>query len=89
MTDTCGCGFLREDAPAPESRPTSRHSSRHSSLRSVMGYRTHHGMSYSSVRNHQPNGSVSGHSAVYTGGVNGGAQPGAPLTYDHKYGYPV
>ncbi|XP_006803253.1 V-set and immunoglobulin domain-containing protein 8b isoform X2 [Neolamprologus brichardi] len=49
---------IREDAQAPESRPPSRnssmHSSRHSSLRSVMGYRTHHGVIYSSVRGNLP-----------------------------------
>lgn len=76
---------IREDAPAPESRPGSRNSS----FRSVMGYRTHHGV-YSSVRNHHRE---SGRSAVYTGGTNGTSQPmadrPAPLQYDHKYGYPV
>ncbi|TKS79111.1 Coxsackievirus and adenovirus receptor -like protein [Collichthys lucidus] len=78
---------IREDAPAPESRPNSRNSS----FRSVMGYRTHPGVQYSSVRNHHRE---SGRSAVYTGGSNGTSQPAAadrpaPLQYDHKYGYPV
>uniref|UniRef100_A0A8D2ZIG7 V-set and immunoglobulin domain containing 8b n=1 Tax=Scophthalmus maximus TaxID=52904 RepID=A0A8D2ZIG7_SCOMX len=35
---------IREDVPAPDSRPTSRNSS----LRSVLGYRTHPGVLYSS-----------------------------------------
>ncbi|KAG8012231.1 Coxsackievirus and adenovirus receptor-like protein [Nibea albiflora] len=78
---------IREDAPAPESRPTSRQSS----YRSVMGYRTHPGVQYSSVRNHHRE---SGRSAVYSGGKNGTSQPSAadrpvPLQYDHTYGYPV
>uniref|UniRef100_UPI0037E8D368 V-set and immunoglobulin domain-containing protein 8b n=1 Tax=Semicossyphus pulcher TaxID=241346 RepID=UPI0037E8D368 len=77
---------IREDAPAPESRPTSRNSS----LRSVMGYRTHPGVIYSSVRSHLP-GRESGRSAVYSGNstpVNEGGKPGA-LKYDPRYGYPV
>ncbi|XP_074526912.1 V-set and immunoglobulin domain-containing protein 8b [Halichoeres trimaculatus] len=81
---------IREDAPAPESRPTSRNSS----LRSVMGYRTHPGVEYSSVRSHLP-GRGSGRSAVYTGGsinsspsVTAGGKP-ADLKYDPRYGYPV
>ncbi|XP_041644168.1 V-set and immunoglobulin domain-containing protein 8b [Cheilinus undulatus] len=81
---------IREDAPAPESRPTSRASS----LRSVLGYRTHPGVIYSSVRSHLPS-RQSGRSAVYTGGsistppsVTAGGKP-ADLKYDPKYGYPV
>ncbi|XP_070760478.1 V-set and immunoglobulin domain-containing protein 8b [Enoplosus armatus] len=81
---------IREDTQAPESRP----SSRNSSLRSVMGYRTHPGVQYSSVRNHLPSVRESGLSPVYTGGSNGTSQPtegGNPpsLKYDHRYGYPV
>nr|XP_046242631.1 V-set and immunoglobulin domain-containing protein 8b [Scatophagus argus] len=77
---------LREDAQAPESKP----SSRNSSFRSVVGYRTHHSLHYSSVRNHLPSVSESGHSPIYTGGSNGTSQPtAAALQYDHQYGYPV
>ncbi|XP_059193556.1 V-set and immunoglobulin domain-containing protein 8b [Centropristis striata] len=79
---------IREDAQAPESRPTSRNSS----LRSVMAYRTHGGVQYSSVKKHLSNVSESGRSAIYTGESNGAATAGesrAPLKYDHKYGYPV
>ncbi|CAJ1068106.1 V-set and immunoglobulin domain-containing protein 8b [Xyrichtys novacula] len=80
---------IKEDAAAPESRPTSRNSS----LRSVMGYRTHPGVIYSSVRSHLPNRG-SGRSAVYTGGsiagssITAGGKP-ADLKYDPRYGYPV
>ncbi|XP_029294847.1 V-set and immunoglobulin domain-containing protein 8b [Cottoperca gobio] len=75
---------IREDAHAPESRPTSRASS----LRSVMAYRTHPGVQYSSVKKHPSNISESGRSA------NGTSQPAAgggrpALDYDHRYGYPV
>ncbi|XP_030593877.1 V-set and immunoglobulin domain-containing protein 8b [Archocentrus centrarchus] len=80
---------IREDVKAPESRPASRQSSRHSSLRSVMGYRTHHGL-YSSVRSHPASVSESG--PVYTGGSNGATTAGdrlIHLNYDPKYGYPV
>ncbi|XP_044052974.1 V-set and immunoglobulin domain-containing protein 8b [Siniperca chuatsi] len=82
---------IREDTQAPESRPTSRNSS----FRSVLGYRTHPGVQYSSVRNHLPTVSESGHSAVHTSGSNGTSQPTTaggnppPLRYDHRYGYPV
>ncbi|XP_034451798.1 V-set and immunoglobulin domain-containing protein 8b isoform X1 [Hippoglossus hippoglossus] len=77
---------IREDVQAPDSRPTSRNSS----LRSVMGYRTHPGVVYSSVRNHPQNSS-----AIYTRGNDGTSPPAiagdksAQLQYDHKYGYPV
>ncbi|XP_062273000.1 V-set and immunoglobulin domain-containing protein 8b [Scomber scombrus] len=78
---------IREDVPAPESRP----SSRNSSFRSVVGYRTHPGVEYSSVRNHLPSISESGHGVIYTGGNNTGTTAGdkPPLQYDHRYGYPV
>ncbi|XP_023249660.1 coxsackievirus and adenovirus receptor homolog [Seriola lalandi dorsalis] len=82
---------IREDAPAPESRP----SSRNSSLRSVMGYRTHPGVHYSSVGNHLPSIRESQRGSVYTGGSTRSTQPPtagdrpAPLQYDHQYGYPV
>lgn len=91
------CRF-REDSKAPESRPPSRHSS----LRSVMGYRTHAGLSYSSVQNHRPGARDSARNIVYTGAGNGTPLPsnGTPLPsngggkptrldYDHEYGYPV
>ncbi|XP_054467495.1 V-set and immunoglobulin domain-containing protein 8b [Anoplopoma fimbria] len=75
---------LREDAVAPESRP----SSRNSSFRSVLAYRTHPGVQYSSVRKNLPSVSESGPSPVYTGESNGAS--GRPsLKYDHQYGYPV
>ncbi|XP_058491047.1 V-set and immunoglobulin domain-containing protein 8b [Solea solea] len=78
---------IREDTAAPDSRPGSRASSiRASSIRSVLGYRTHHGVIYSSVR--KPLQSV-----IYTGGKNGTPTAtgtrAAPLQYDHKYGYAV
>ncbi|XP_060928305.1 V-set and immunoglobulin domain-containing protein 8b [Limanda limanda] len=75
---------IREDVQAPDSRPTSRNSS----LRSVMGYRTHPGVVYSSVRSHTSNGNAMRGS----GGVSPPAKAGdksAHLQYDHKYGYPV
>lgn len=72
---------IREDAPAPESRP----SSRHSSLRSVLGYRTHAGVYYSPARSQRPGGqSLRSNSTSTAGGV----KP-PPLQYDHRYGYPV
>ncbi|XP_038126160.1 V-set and immunoglobulin domain-containing protein 8b [Cyprinodon tularosa] len=76
---------IREDAPAPESRPTSRHSS----FQSVMGYRTHHGVQYSSVR-----GNLSGiHESgpIFTAGSNAPSTAGGrtSLKYDHQYGYAV
>ncbi|XP_044192285.1 V-set and immunoglobulin domain-containing protein 8b [Thunnus albacares] len=82
---------IREDAQAPESQP----SSRNTSFRSVMGYRTHPGVNYSSVRNQLPSISESGRRVIYTGGNNGTTQPTTaeekppPLQYDHRYGYPV
>lgn len=84
------CCF-REDTKAPESRP----SSRHSSLRSVLGYRTHAGLYYSSVQNQKPGVRESARNVIYTGGSNGTPQPSngsgtlTRLNYDHKYGYPV
>ncbi|XP_071783958.2 V-set and immunoglobulin domain-containing protein 8b isoform X1 [Centroberyx gerrardi] len=82
---------IREDAPAPESRP----SSRNSSFRSVVGYRTHPGVVYSSVRKALPSRTESGRSAIYTDRSNGTSQPNSagekppPLKYDSRYGYPV
>lgn len=79
------CHF-REDSKAPESRPPSRRSS----LRSVMGYRTHAGLSYSSVLNQKaaaPATRGSARSIVLTPAGSGGKP--APLDYDHEYGYPV
>ncbi|XP_028852118.1 V-set and immunoglobulin domain-containing protein 8b isoform X2 [Denticeps clupeoides] len=77
---------IQEDAPAPESRPGSRLSS----FRSVLGYRAHPGVFYSSVRNQPPHRTESGKSSVYHG-----QQPpagniySAPLQYDSRYGYAV
>ncbi|KAA8592764.1 V-set and immunoglobulin domain-containing protein 8b isoform X1 [Etheostoma spectabile] len=83
---------IREDVKAPESRP----SSRNSSFRSVMAYRTHPGVHYSSVRNHHPSMREAGSSAgIYTGESNGTSQPTTAgellpsLNYDHRYGYAV
>lgn len=87
--------FLREDAQAPESRPTSRPtsrtSSRASSLRSVMAYRTHPGVQYSSVKKKLPSVRESGPSPVYSGESNGKSTTGGhpSLKYDHQFGYPV
>lgn len=82
---------IREDVQAPESRPPSRQSSRHSSLRSVLGYRAHPGVQYSSVRKNLP--SVSEVGPIYTGGSTAGSTTAGDkpttLNYDHRYGYPV
>ncbi|KAJ3604557.1 hypothetical protein NHX12_029297 [Muraenolepis orangiensis] len=79
---------IREDVTAPESRPTSRNSS----LRSVLAYRAHPGVLYSSLRKGQPSRAASGRSTVYSNGtgksIGTGPSP-APLKYDSKYGYPV
>ncbi|XP_072537112.1 V-set and immunoglobulin domain-containing protein 8b [Salminus brasiliensis] len=83
---------IKEDTAAPESRPGSRHSS----FRSAMGYRTHHGIIYSSVRNGQPNRTESGHSRIYPSPSQVLPQANSPssdykppLNYDSRYGYPV
>ncbi|XP_037337324.2 V-set and immunoglobulin domain-containing protein 8b isoform X1 [Pungitius pungitius] len=83
---------IREDVPAPESRPNSRNSS----FRSVLAYRTHPGVQYSSVRqNNLPSVSESGPGTVHFGESNGTSQPARagegrpPLKYDQRYGYPV
>lgn len=89
----CGLALplpTREDAPAPESRPASRNSS----FRSVLGYRSHPGVVYSSVRKVQPKRTESGHSSIYTDRSKGTPAPSgqqAPplLKYDSSYGYPV
>ncbi|XP_028271058.1 V-set and immunoglobulin domain-containing protein 8b isoform X2 [Parambassis ranga] len=78
---------IREDVQAPESRPSSRRSSRHSSLRSVMGYRTHHGVRSSSVMEKLPSVSESEH--IYTGVQNTAGDRPASFRYDPRYGYPV
>ncbi|XP_024130503.1 V-set and immunoglobulin domain-containing protein 8b [Oryzias melastigma] len=81
---------IREDVPAPESRPTSRQSSRRSTYQPVVGYRTHHGLQYNSLVTPQPNGSELG--ITSTGSINGRAQMSdtAPrLHYDPQYGYAV
>ncbi|XP_077457744.1 V-set and immunoglobulin domain-containing protein 8b [Stigmatopora argus] len=77
---------IREDSPAPESRPPSRNSS----YRSVLGYRTHQGVAYNSVGNRLP-------SVNESNGSNRGSKLGAsvrtppppPLKYDSRFGYPV
>ncbi|KAF7668337.1 hypothetical protein LDENG_00018550 [Lucifuga dentata] len=76
---------IREDAPAPESRP----SSRNSSMRSVVGYRTHHSVAYNPVKPHLPSVSESGHSAIYTGRSIASGEGKPPVTYNPQYGYPV
>ncbi|KAK2902411.1 hypothetical protein Q8A73_012157 [Channa argus] len=81
---------IREDTKAPESRPTSRNSS----FRSVLGYRTHPGVHYSSVRDHLPGIRESVRSSIHTGGSNRMSQASTeikppPLQYDHQYGYAV
>ncbi|KAF1388716.1 hypothetical protein PFLUV_G00065530 [Perca fluviatilis] len=82
---------IREDAPAPESRP----SSRNSSFRSVMAYRTHPGVHYSSVRNYPSIREAGRSGGIYAGQSNGTSQPTTageirpPLNYDHRYGYAV
>lgn len=84
-------GPHREDVPAPESRP----SSRNSSFRSVLGYRAHTGVVYSSVRKNQPRRTESGHSITHSNQSKGTPQPapseqkGPVLKYDSRYGYPV
>ncbi|XP_064823337.1 coxsackievirus and adenovirus receptor homolog [Oncorhynchus masou masou] len=81
---------IREDAAAPESRPASRNSS----FRSVLGYRSHPGVVYSSIRKGQPKRTESGHSSIYTDRSKGmpapiGQQAPPLLKYDSSYGYPV
>ncbi|XP_077418080.1 V-set and immunoglobulin domain-containing protein 8b [Vanacampus margaritifer] len=76
---------IREDTRAPESRPPSRNSSH----RSVLGYRTHQGVSYNSVGNRLPSfneSNASNRSSQQSGSVR---KPLPPLKYDHRYGYPV
>ncbi|XP_066500822.1 V-set and immunoglobulin domain-containing protein 8b [Hoplias malabaricus] len=83
---------IKEDAAAPDSHPASRNSS----LRSIMGYRTHHGIIYNSVRNGQANRTVSGHGNIFTernqelrhSSLSANDYK-PPLTYDSRYGYPV
>ncbi|KAJ7994183.1 hypothetical protein DPEC_G00263270 [Dallia pectoralis] len=85
---------IREDAPAPDSRPGSRNSS----FRSVLGYRSHAGVVYSSVRNARPNRTQSSNSSMKNGRNNSMQKPSeqkvAPvpppvLKYDSAYGYAV
>ncbi|KAG9354811.1 hypothetical protein JZ751_001524 [Albula glossodonta] len=78
---------IREDAPAPESRPGSRSSS----FRSVLGYRSHGGMTYNSVRNPQL-WTGSERSSIYTERskpVPPSNKAAPALKYDSRYGYPV
>ncbi|XP_068594643.1 V-set and immunoglobulin domain-containing protein 8b isoform X2 [Brachionichthys hirsutus] len=79
---------IKEDTKAPESRPVSRNPS----LYSVLGYRTHPGVLYSSVRKDPPSRIGSGSSA--TRGIHGPPQATSPaekprITYDHQFGYAV
>ncbi|XP_061529039.1 V-set and immunoglobulin domain-containing protein 8b isoform X1 [Phycodurus eques] len=81
---------IREDTRAPESRPPSRNSS----SRSVLGYRTHQGVSYNSVGNRLPsvdesNASHPSNSDKASKLSATGTRPLPPLKYDHRYGYPV
>ncbi|KAM6954447.1 V-set and immunoglobulin domain-containing protein 8b [Aplochiton taeniatus] len=80
---------IREDVHAPESRPTSRNSS----FRSVLGYRAHQGMVYSSVRAAHPRGRESTTPSRLTANTNRSGQQAPalppPLKYDSRYGYPV
>ncbi|XP_051923539.1 V-set and immunoglobulin domain-containing protein 8b isoform X1 [Hippocampus zosterae] len=81
---------IREDTRAPESRP----SSKNSSYRSVLGYRTHQGVSYSSVGNrlnsvNESNGSHPSNSDKGSKQSASVRKPLPPLKYDHRYGYPV
>ncbi|XP_054630441.1 V-set and immunoglobulin domain-containing protein 8b isoform X1 [Dunckerocampus dactyliophorus] len=82
---------IKEDTHAPESQPPSRNSS----YRSVLGYRTHQGVSYSSVGNRLP--SVNESNASHPSNSDkasklsaaAAAKPLPRLQYDHRYGYPV
>ncbi|XP_050973106.1 V-set and immunoglobulin domain-containing protein 8b [Labeo rohita] len=83
---------IREDAAAPESRPGSRNSS----FRSVLNYRVHPGIHYSSVGKADVTRAASGRSSTHTerSRVQREASMLAsdhrpPLRYDSKYGYPV
>ncbi|XP_049572623.1 V-set and immunoglobulin domain-containing protein 8b [Syngnathus scovelli] len=77
---------VREDTRAPESRPPSRNSS----YRSVLGYRTHQGVSYSSVGGRLPSVNESNASNSDKGSKHSSVRkPLPPLKYDHRYGYPV
>ncbi|CAM4718974.1 hypothetical protein PO909_018780 [Leuciscus waleckii] len=83
---------IREDTAAPESHPGSRNSS----FRSVMDYRVHHGIHYSSVQKANVTRDGSGRSSAHTelSRVQREARMLASdhrpqLTYDSKYGYPV
>ncbi|KAF7199773.1 V-set and immunoglobulin domain-containing protein 8b [Nothobranchius furzeri] len=76
---------IREDVTAPESRPASRNSS----MRSILGYCTHQGVQYSSVKSPLPSINESG--PTLTGSDNGAASAARAASgrYDPKYGYPV
>ncbi|XP_077572201.1 V-set and immunoglobulin domain-containing protein 8b [Stigmatopora nigra] len=79
---------IREDSPAPESRPPSRNSS----YRSVLGYRTHQGVAYNSVGNRLPSVNESNGGNSNRGSKMGGSvrkAPLSPLKYDSRFGYPV
>ncbi|XP_058639779.1 V-set and immunoglobulin domain-containing protein 8b isoform X2 [Onychostoma macrolepis] len=83
---------IREDAAAPESRPGSRNSS----FRSVMNYRVHPGIHYSSVGKADVARVGPGRSSTHTerSRVQREASMLAsdhrpPLRYDSRYGYPV
>ncbi|KTF71751.1 hypothetical protein cypCar_00045199, partial [Cyprinus carpio] len=83
---------IREDAPAPDSRPGSRHSS----FRSVLNYHGHPGIHYSSVGKADVTRAGSGRSSTHTERSRVQREAGMlasdhrpPLRYDSRYGYPV
>ncbi|XP_051949655.1 coxsackievirus and adenovirus receptor homolog [Xyrauchen texanus] len=80
---------IREDVAAPESRPGSRVTS----FRSIMNYRAHQGINYSSVQNANVLRSGSGHSTERSRVQREASMLASdlrpPLRYDSKYGYPV
>ncbi|XP_062398410.1 V-set and immunoglobulin domain-containing protein 8b [Sardina pilchardus] len=73
---------IREDVVAPESRPTSRVSS----MRSIMGYHTHSGIMYSSVRSGAPQRAPSD---LHSASPKSDSIYKPALNYDSRYGYPV
>lgn len=68
---------IREDAPAPESRPGSRTPSRH------------YGASYSQLSTHKPSPSDAGRSLPPPLSPSSSGTGNTPLTYDSRYGYVV
>ncbi|XP_062855617.1 V-set and immunoglobulin domain-containing protein 8b [Trichomycterus rosablanca] len=77
---------IKEDAAAPESRPPSRLSS----IRSIMGYRTHQGLVYSSTRHSRPGrGDLSPKNSVNQSRPVSQSRPGYDSRYDSRYGFAV